>query len=105
MNNVIFIYMRNIIRAILKEAFGDGRKYRTGANYFTSDQLILMAYSNKQAEAYRRENPDDLKGLFNLVWNAYVSDIDRWNLPEPREDKETIMYDFMAHYKPDAEDV
>lgn len=70
-------------------------RFSTGALTQQGHALILFANSNEYMVEFVVEHPDDKEAIFNKAWDQYRKTFG----VELSGDKETIFYDFMAHYE------
>lgn len=84
--------LRNTIRRFVFEALGDQR-FESGAMTYGADQLIMFAENDKLVYDFAMKNPHDKAAIFNFVLKEYEKRFGKLD-----DDRETMMYDFMANY-------
>ncbi len=82
------------IRKMIREALGDMR-FPSGALTQQAHGLILFANSNEWMVEFVQEHPDDKEAIFNKALELYK---EKFGV-DLSGDRETLFYDFMAHYK------
>ena len=94
LNRALFNYMERMIRMIIREALGDIR-HESGALTYTGDQLILFADNDSMTYNFAKSNPYDKMAIYKYAKARF----ERLHPNDFKEDEETVMYDFLAHYE------
>lgn len=99
--------LRKLIREILRESYSTELEYETGAHTGAANDLLLYFETTQECVQYARTksvSQEDMIDVFEYVLKSYGKEMgisvfaNRINDGDGSDDKETVLYDFMANY-------
>ncbi len=83
-----------ILKKIINEQFDENKRYETGTFTWAANELVLYSENTEPIYRFAKTNRN-IVDVFNLALKSYAKDFGN---PLEYDDKETLFYDFAAHY-------